>query len=223
MRLDHTPTHEEMQGILARLNADPGIEYAEADGYRYVQAFPADPPNDPHFLASTDPSNASNPTEQRQLAWPVVPAAELIDRALGAFGHHGVDRRRLGAASIVVAVIDTGIIDRSPGPDRQAAAGLRFRQLRSGQFHQRDRRQDDRRLQRRRFGRDLSVRQRRPGLARRAPPIRATGSTPPMPQRPLFVSAGCTTVVPSSWHGTKVAGVIGAWPTTASVSPALHP
>src|ERR1700680_240138 len=55
MRLDHTPTHEEMQRILGRLNADPGIEYAEADGYRYLQAFPADTaPNDPHFIAVSD-------------------------------------------------------------------------------------------------------------------------------------------------------------------------
>ena len=64
MLLDHTPTHQEMQGILARLNADPGIEYAEPDGYRFIQAFPTDgttPPNDPHFIASTDPSNANNP------------------------------------------------------------------------------------------------------------------------------------------------------------------
>src|ERR1700688_4200513 len=76
MRLDHTPTHEEMQRILGRLNADPGIEYAEADGSRFVEAFPADPPNDPHFVAGSD----ANGTWHGQ--WYLQPSSSTTPSAL---------------------------------------------------------------------------------------------------------------------------------------------
>jgi serine protease len=46
-QLDHVLTHPAMMALLARLQADPGIEYAEPDGLRFVEAFPQTPPDDP--------------------------------------------------------------------------------------------------------------------------------------------------------------------------------
>jgi serine protease len=115
MQLDHLPSHSEMQDILARLNADPGIEYAEPDGYRYVEAVYSGPPNDPHFLASTDPSNASNPdltygTWQGQ--WYLLPSSATTPSAISATT--AWEQSTTGSTSTIIAVIDTGIIEAHP-------------------------------------------------------------------------------------------------------------
>ncbi|HEX2788874.1 MAG TPA: S8 family serine peptidase [Steroidobacteraceae bacterium] len=210
MRLDHTPTHSEMQGVLARLNADPGIEYAEPDGYRYVEAVLAGLPNDPHFLASTDPSNASNPdlnTGSWQGQWYLLPSSSTTPSALSATT--AWQQSTTGSASIVVAVIDTGIIEAHPDLAGKLQPGYDFVSCDQG---------------------NLTV----ASGGNTTADCSATGSAAtyyfandgegwhPDASDPgdwidagdaamtLFINAGCTTVAPSSWHGTKVAGLIGA-------------
>ena len=200
MRLDHTPTHEEMQRILGRLNADPGIEYAEADGYRYLQAFPADPPNDPHFIAGSD----ANGSWQGQ--WYLQPSSSSAPAALSATTAW---MTTLGAASVVVAVIDTGIITAHPDLVGKLQPGYDFVSCDQG---------------------NLTA----ASGGRTTADCSATGSAATYVfandgqgwhadasdpgdwiaagdvTTTLFINAGCTTVANSSWHGTKVAGVIGA-------------
>jgi serine protease len=210
MRLDHTPSHEEMQRILGRLNADPGIEYAEPDGYRYLQAFPADmPPNDPHFLASTDPSNANNPDlsiGSWQGQWYLQDTSATTPSALSALTAW---KTTLGDPSVVVAVIDTGVITNHPDLAGKLEPGYDFVSCDQG---------------------NLTA----AGGGRTTADCSATGSAATYffandgqgwhadasdpgdwidatdAAKTLFINAGCTTVVSSSWHGTKVAGVIGA-------------
>ena len=210
MRLDYTPTHVEMQGILARLNADPGIEYAEADGYRYIQAFPADAlPNDPHFLASTDPSNASNPDLNNgswQGQWYLLPSSSTAPSALSATTAW---QTSLGASSIVVAVIDTGIIEDHPDLAGKLQPGYDFVSCDQGNFTTAT-------------GGNTTADCSASGsaatyyFANDGEGWHADASDPgdwidaTDAAMTLFVNAGCSTVAPSSWHGTKVAGVIGA-------------
>ena len=215
MRLDHTPTHEEMQGILARLNADPGIEYAEPDSYRYIQAF-ADgvtPPNDPHFLASTDPSNANSPDLSYgswQGQWYLQDSSTTTPAALSAMSAW---KTTLGAASIVVAVIDTGVVTAHPDLAGKLQPGYDFVSCDQG---------------------NLTAPVATLGGTRTTADCSASGSAATYffandgqgwhadasdpgdwidatdAAMTLFINAGCSTVAPSSWHGTKIAGVIGA-------------
>jgi hypothetical protein len=53
MQLPYVPSRREMAEILARLNSDPAVQYAEPDAWRYIADFPADPPNDPSFIAGS--------------------------------------------------------------------------------------------------------------------------------------------------------------------------
>jgi serine protease len=199
MRLDHTPTHEEMQGILARLNADPGIEYAEPDGYRYIQAFPANAaPNDLHFIAGSD----ANGTWRGQ--WYLQPSSTTTPAALGATTAW---QSTLGAASVVVAVIDTGVIAH-PDLSGKLLPGYDFVSCDQGNVS---------------TGGTTSAACSASGSAAtyffandNGQNWHADGSDPgdwistADATTSLFITAGCTTVVNSSWHGTKVAGVIGA-------------
>jgi serine protease len=210
MRLDHVPSHSEMQGILARLNADPGVEYAEPDGYRYIQATQAGLPNDPHFLASTDPSNASNPdlsTGSWQGQWYLLPSSSTTPSAISATT--AWQQTTTGSASIIVAVIDTGVIEAHPDLAGKLQPGYDFVSCDQGNFSTAS-------------GSDTLSDCTASGSAATyyfandgegwhadaADPGDWIDSTDAA--MTLFVNAGCTTVAPSSWHGTKVAGVIGA-------------
>jgi serine protease len=210
VRLDHVPNHSEMQGILARLNADPGIEYAEPDGYRYIQATQAGLPNDPHFSASTDPSNASNPDLMYgswQGQWYLLPSSATAPSAISATT--AWQQSTTGSASTLIAVIDTGIIEGHPDLAGKLEPGYDFVSCDQGNFTIDS-------------GGNTTA------------DCSATGSaatyyfandgegwhddasdpgdwiTTADTQMTLFINAGCTTAATSSWHGTKVAGVIGA-------------
>jgi serine protease len=210
MRLDHLPSHSEMQGILARLNADPGIEYAEPDGYRYIQVTQAGLPNDPHFLASTDPSNASNPDlniGSWQGQWYLLPSSATTPSALSATT--AWQQSTTGSASIVVAVIDTGIIEAHPDLAGKLQPGYDFVSCDQGNFTTAS-------------GSNTLSDCTASGsaatyyFANDGEGWHADAADPgdwidaADAALTLFINAGCTTVAPSSWHGTKVAGVIGA-------------
>jgi serine protease len=209
MRLDHIPSHAEMSDILARLNADPGVEYAEPDELRYLAGFPADAlPNDPHFVASTDPSNASNPdlnTGSWEGQWYLLPTSATTPSAISATTAW---QSTLGLASVVVAVIDTGIIEGHPDFAGKLQAGYDFVSCDQGNFSTPT------------GGNSIGdcsagsaatydfANDGHGWAADAADPgdwINATDAA-----SALFQGVGCTTVDNSSWHGTKVAGIIGA-------------
>ncbi|MFI4869288.1 MAG: S8 family serine peptidase [Steroidobacterales bacterium] len=215
MLLDHTPTHQEMQGILARLNADPGIEYAEPDGYRYIQAFPdgQTPPNDPHFLASTDPSNANNPDLSYgswQGQWYLQDSSATAPAALSVMSAWTTT---LGDPSVVVALIDTGVITAHPDLAGKLQPGYDFVSCDQGNLTA-----PVATLSGTRTTADCSATGSAASylFANDAQGWHADASDPgdwidaTDAATTLFINAGCTTVAPSSWHGTKVAGVIGA-------------
>jgi serine protease len=210
VRLDHVPSHTEMQGILARLNADPGIEYAEPDGYRYVEQVFTGLPNDPHFLPSTDPSNASNPdlnfgTWQGQ--WYLLPSSSTTPSAISATT--AWEQSTTGLASTLIAVIDTGIIEGHPDLAGKLEPGYDFVSCDQGNFTTDS-------------GSDTTADCSASGsaatyyFANDGEGWHDDASDPgdwistADTQMTLFINAGCTTVATSSWHGTKVAGLIGA-------------
>ena len=89
-----------MRRMIARLQADPAVKYAEADERRYVLAFPTDPPNDPRFVAGSD----ANGIWDGQ--WYLHDSSASTPAAIGATtawaqGYSG--------KNFVIAVIDTGI------------------------------------------------------------------------------------------------------------------
>ncbi|MET0533850.1 MAG: S8 family peptidase, partial [Steroidobacter sp.] len=95
-KLDHMMAKAELQGVLAKLSADPDVEYAVADKRRFAHALPSDPRvnNDQWYLLSAEA--AATRTDQ---AWDVTN----------------------GSYSTIVAVLDTGIRpahpDFAPAPD----------------------------------------------------------------------------------------------------------
>jgi serine protease len=204
MRLDHTPTHEEMQRILGRLNADPGIEYAEVDGWRFIQAFPADPtPNDPHFVAGSD----ANGSWHGQ--WYLQPSSSTTPAAMGVTSVWMT--ANLGAAAIVVAVIDTGVITAHPDLAGKLQAGYDFVSCDQGNFTATTATGSN-------TTGDCSVSGSAATylFANDGQGWHADASDPgdwidtTDAANTMFIDAGCSSVANSSWHGTKVAGVVGA-------------
>jgi serine protease len=209
MRLDYLPTHEDMQRILARLNADPSIEYAEVDGYRYIQAFPDTLPNDPHFYASTAASNANNPDLNNgswEGQWYLLASSSSTPSALSATTAWQTNM----GSGVVVAVIDTGVIEAHPDlASKLQLPGYDFVSCDQGNYTTAT-------------GGNTTADCSASGsaatyyFANDGEGWHADASDPgdwidaTDAAMTLFIDAGCTTVEPSSWHGTKVAGVIGA-------------
>jgi serine protease len=203
MRLDHTPTHEEMQRILGRLNADPAIEYAEVDGWRFVQAFPTDPPNDPHFVAGSD----ANGTWHGQ--WYLQPSSAATPSALSVTTVWASST--LGDASIVVAVIDTGVITAHPDLAGKLQPGYDFVSCDQGNFTTATATGSNTTADCSVSGSAATYVLANDGhgwQAGASDPGDWLSSTDIANQ--VVIDAGCTTVANSSWHGTKVAGIVGA-------------
>ena len=200
MRLDQVLGHGAMLAVLARLRADPGISYAEPDGQRYIAQFPTSAPNDPHFVAGSD----SYGTWDGQ--WYLQPSSSTTPAAIGATTAW---LTTTGSASVVVAVIDTGVVLDHPDL-LQTANGGKF--LPGYDFVSCDQGNSTT------TPNECSV----SGSAATyyfANNGQGWNADPSDPgdwissadvALPLFQQAGCTTTAPSSWHGTRVSGIIGA-------------
>ncbi len=218
MSLGYVPSRRDMQDILARLNADPAVQYAEPDGYRFLADFPQDPPNDPFFVAGSD--NNGNWEGQ----WYLLPSSTTTPSALGVTTAW---LTTTGSQNVVVAVLDTGIIEGQPdftyppgtsGPTKlqcdtdssgNSYCGYDFVSCDQGNVSS-DTEPDSTAdcsasgsaatYYFANDGHDWAEDASDPGDW-----IDSTDAA-----MSLFKDAGCTTTSPSSWHGTKVAGVIGA-------------
>jgi serine protease len=217
MLLDHIPTHSQMQSILGRLNADPGIEYAEPDGVRFIQVFPATLPDDPRFYASTDPVNLDPLNPDSAIGswvgqWYLLPSSATTPSAISATTAWPISMGQ----NVVVALIDAGIAQTHPDlVKNMLTPGYDFISCDQGNF--------------------TSTTSTALGATQGIDQCSASGNagtyfysndnnlnwhadgTDPGDFIDIgdlsiseFSQNGCTQTAPSSWHGTKVAGVLGA-------------
>ncbi len=108
-----------MRAVIARLRSDPSIEYAEPDGRRYIHAFPADPPDDPRFIAGSDAGGSWR--GQWYLGDGLAQDAHTPTPA--AIGATTAWRTGIGSPDYVVAVLDTGVDYDHPDLGRASAGG----------------------------------------------------------------------------------------------------
>ncbi len=191
-QLDHVLAHQPMTALLARLRADPGIEYAEPDGLRFIEAFPQTAPDDPHFVAGSDQYGSWNGQ------WYLQPSSTATPAALGVTTAW---LSTLGSSNVTVAVIDTGVIDAHPDLQANLLPGYDF--VSCDQQNDPSTGTCSSSAPTFYFANEPNGWQ--PDAADPGDYIDATDIT-----LPLFQNANCTAVTPSTWHGTKVAGVIGA-------------
>jgi serine protease len=119
LRLDHALSAGAMRATVARLRLDPSIEYVEPDARRYIAAFPADTPDDPRFVAGTD-ANGSWRGQWYLKDGLAQDAATATPSALGATTAW---KRTTGNPAVIVAVLDTGIDFDHPDLGRYAVGG----------------------------------------------------------------------------------------------------
>ncbi|HEY6451720.1 MAG TPA: S8 family serine peptidase [Steroidobacteraceae bacterium] len=197
LRIAHPTAPAAMAGLLAQLRSDPGVEYAEPDGWRFIeQATLSSPPDDPHFTAGSD----ANGSWLGQ--WYLQPSSSATPSAIGATT---VWQTTTGSSNVVVAVIDTGIVTAHPDLQGKLLPGYDFVSCDQGNNASGDTAQCS-----------------ASGSAATYDFANDGGGWDSDPSDPgdwvssadldlaLFQNAGCTAAAPSSWHGTKVAGVIGA-------------
>lgn len=99
VRLDAPIRGGEMRHVIARLRADPGVQYAEADQRRYALAFPDSPPNDPRFVPGSDAVG------QWTGQWYLHDPSAAAPAAIGAT----TAWKTASGQNYVIAIIDTGI------------------------------------------------------------------------------------------------------------------
>jgi serine protease len=200
LRLDHALAPAAMGALLSQLRLDPGVEYAEADAWRYIAATLDGVPNDPHFVAGSD----ANGSWLGQ--WYLGPSSSTTPSAISATTAWTTTT---GSSRVIVAVIDTGIITAHPDLQAKLLPGYDFVSCdqgntvdsttgletatcsSSGSAATYDFAND---------GEGWHADPSDPGDWISSADIDLT----------LFKNAGCTSTATSSWHGTKVAGIIGA-------------
>jgi len=197
LKLEHALSPQAMAPLLAQLRVDPGIEYAEPDGWRYIQATLDSTPNDPHFVAGSD----ANGSWLGQ--WYLLPSSATTPSAISATTAW---QTTTGSSSVIVAIIDTGLIAAHPDLAAKLLPGYDFVSCDQGNSTDSS-------------GQATSACSASPAtyeFANDGQGWHADASDPgdwitkADTQLTLFQNAGCTTPATSSWHGTKVAGIVGA-------------
>lgn len=183
-----------MAPLLAQLRVDPGVEYAEPDGWRFIEATLDSAPNDPHFSAGSDANGNWLGQWYLQATSAATPSAISATTAW---------QTTTGSSSVIVAVIDTGIIKAHPDLSAKLLPGYDFVSCDEGNTAGTATCSASGSAATYLFAND--------GQGWHADPSDpgdwiTTADT----QLTLFKNAGCTTTATSSWHGTKVAGIIGA-------------
>lgn len=217
MLLDHIPNHSEMREILGRLNADPGIDYAEPDEVRFLQQFPTTTqlPNDPHFYSSINAVNAANTdiTNYGEWVgqWYLLPTSTATPSAISATDAWAT-ATTLGQG-IRVAIIDSGVAQTHPDlAANMELPGYNFVSCDQGNFST---------TTTTALGATQSLDECSSSdatyyfsneNANWNPDGTDPGDYIDTTDLTLseFQTAGCTSTATSDWHGTKVAGVLGA-------------
>jgi serine protease len=195
LRLSHAMTPYAMGPLLTQIRADPGVEYAEPDGWRFInQSTTTATPNDPHFSAGSDDNGTWNGQ------WYLLPSSSATPSAISATS---VWPTNAGSSSVVVAVIDTGIITAHPDLQGKLLPGYDFVSCDEGNTTGTAQCSASGSAATYLFANDS-------GGWDADPSDPGDWITSADIALPLFQNAGCTTSAPSSWHGTRVAGIIGA-------------
>ena len=185
--LNQTLYGADVESALSALRADPAVEFADIDQRRY----PASLPNDPLFVAT------SGATGQWYMQTPSSVTADLA--ATDAVSAWAITTGNTGT---VIADVDTGV--RFDHPDLlRAGLGTGGRLLPGYDFVS----GDENRRPARNWARTWSRTTATAGI--RIQPTRVTGSPPRISRTHCFRASSCPTA-DSSWHGTRVVGILGA-------------
>jgi serine protease len=203
LKLDRPLSAAAMRPLIEQLRLDPSVEYAEPDGWRFIEATLDTAPNDPHFVAGSDAYGSWLGQ------WYLKPSSSTTPSAISATTAW---ETTTGSASVIVAVIDTGIIAAHPDLAGKLLPGYDFVSCDQGN-------EVDSNSTIGLPDATCASTTSQPATYDFANDGTGWDNDPSDPgdwistadtQLALFQNAGCTTAEPSSWHGTRVAGIIGA-------------
>ena len=120
VRLPTALAGADLMQVIARLQADPSVQYAEVDARRYALAFPSDPPHDARFLAGSDAFGSW------QGQWYLNDPDGTTPAAIGAttaWKNPNGTGGYLTGGGYVIAVLDTGVDFTHPDLGTYATGG----------------------------------------------------------------------------------------------------